>query len=129
MHLYLGSKVNTKPLCVEQPTVSTVKDAELDKSGEGGDRHGEQNWSGKWPPSGLNLCSKSGYLGEKNTVSHRSKEQAFLCSKLHKRGGVEGRLTHCASHWCLLSAHRLFWSQRCSGIILAIKPPMVLYHQ
>ena len=28
MHLYLGSKVNTKPLCVEQPTVSTVKDAE-----------------------------------------------------------------------------------------------------
>jgi len=34
----------------------------------GRDRHGEQNWSGKWPPSWLNLCSESGCLGEKNTV-------------------------------------------------------------
>lgn len=28
MHLCLGFKVNTKPLCVEQPTVSMVKEAE-----------------------------------------------------------------------------------------------------
>lgn len=55
MHLYVGSKVNTKPLCVEQPTVSTVKDAELDKSGEGGTGMGNRTGV----ESGLYLVSTS----------------------------------------------------------------------